>query len=232
MLRFLLLCFAFLSVARADDHKIAREGTTAFVIVTPSKPIPEETTAAGWLATPGAWADEYSPLLTFVCGRIAQAELGGLVLTGQNGNNFPAHELNYLALEYFSWHPERTYDQFIADRLAPSYGGKEHAALFLKMLRDTSKSPADLKSLHAQTIEVGKASDLDIRQRARWTNLAQELARREKLAEASRQRIPREPEQLRHWLPLRHASTWIMSGRNLRRHHAWSFRPMAVSRSP
>ena len=72
---------------------------------------------ARWWSIPGAWADEYSSLLPFICGRIAQAQLGGLVITGQNGNQCPAHELNYLAMEYFGWHPERTYEQFQQDRL-------------------------------------------------------------------------------------------------------------------
>ena len=54
----------------------------------------------------------------------------------------------------------------------------------VKLLRDTSKSPADIKSLHGQANEVARSADLDIRQRARWTNLAAEMARREKLAEA------------------------------------------------
>lgn len=137
-----------------------------------------------WWAAPGAWADEYSPLLPFVCSRAAESKLGGVVITGQNGAQFPAHELNYIALEYFSWHPERTYDQFVADRLVPSFGGAERAALFLRLLRDTSKSPADIEAQRLQALEVSRASDLDVRQRARWTNLAGELARREKLARA------------------------------------------------
>ena len=39
------------TVAYADEHKIATDGRSAFVIVTSAKPIPEETTAATWLAT-------------------------------------------------------------------------------------------------------------------------------------------------------------------------------------
>ena len=39
------------TVAQAEEHKLATEGQTSFVIVTSAKPIPEETTAASWLAT-------------------------------------------------------------------------------------------------------------------------------------------------------------------------------------
>jgi len=138
---------------------------------------------ARWWAAPGAWADEYSTLLPFVCGRIAQAQLGGLVITGQNGNQLPAHELNYLSLEYFGWHPERTYEQFQRDRLVPCYGGAERAALFLKLLRNTAKTPADIEAARLQAQQAGQEKDLDMRQRARWANLTAELARRKKLAE-------------------------------------------------
>ena len=122
--------------------------------------------------------------MPFVCGRVLQAKLGGLVITGQNGNQFPAHELNYLALEYFGWHPERTYEQFQHDRLEPCYGGAERAGVFLKLLRDTVKAPADIEAGRLQAQQMSEEKELDLRQRARWVNLAGELARRKKLAEA------------------------------------------------
>src|SRR5262249_16923389 len=114
--------------------------------------------------------------------------LGGLVITGQTGSQFPAHELNYLALEYFSWHPERTYEQFQRDRLEPCYGGAERAALFLKLLHNTAKTPADIEVVRLQAELAGPASDLDMRQRARWANLTAELARRKKQAESPEKR--------------------------------------------
>ena len=46
-----ILLFVISGVAHASEQKIASDGKTAFVIVTPAKPIAEETTAAGWLAT-------------------------------------------------------------------------------------------------------------------------------------------------------------------------------------
>ena len=42
---------AIVSDTRAEEHRIATDGKTVFVIVTPAQPIAEETTAADWLAT-------------------------------------------------------------------------------------------------------------------------------------------------------------------------------------
>ena len=138
--------------------------------------------AARWWSEPGAWNDEYSPLLPFICNRLAQAKMAGLVITGQNGDQCPAHELNYIALEYFSWHPDRTYEQFHSDRLALCYGSTERATLFLKLLRSTTRDPAAMETERMLATGTSAQPGLDIRQRARWKNLSEELARRVKLA--------------------------------------------------
>lgn len=44
------LLFVISGVTQASEHRIASDGHTTFVIVTPARPIPEETTAAEWLA--------------------------------------------------------------------------------------------------------------------------------------------------------------------------------------
>ena len=46
---FLLLVISS-AVAQADGHELAKDGKSAFVIVTPAKPLPEEVTAANWLS--------------------------------------------------------------------------------------------------------------------------------------------------------------------------------------
>ncbi|MFN0054275.1 MAG: hypothetical protein ACKV0T_19030 [Planctomycetales bacterium] len=137
---------------------------------------------ARWWSSPGAWNDEYSTLFPFICRRIAQARLGGLVITGQTGNQCPAHELNFVALEYFSWHPERSYEEFQRDRLNPLYGGAARSQLYLKLVRSTTKVVSELQRECAQARHESQAIDLDVRQRARWENLAGELVRRDKLA--------------------------------------------------
>lgn len=143
-----------------------------------------------WWGAPGAWNDDYSQLLPFICSRTADANLGGLVITGQSGDQCPAHELNYIAMEYFTWHPERTYEQFHQDRLVPCYGGDERAALFLQLLNNTTRDPLVIDAASAQARTISEAADLDVRQRARWLNLAEELAYRAQLAQAISQQDP------------------------------------------
>jgi hypothetical protein len=138
---------------------------------------------ARWWASPGAWADEYSTILPFVSQRAASSGVNGIVITGQTGAQFPVHDLNYVALEYFTWHPDRSYQQFRKDRLDVCYGGADRADLFLKLLRGTSKLPAEIEAGRQQAIQAGAAKDLDVRQHARWKNLADELARRKSMAE-------------------------------------------------
>ena len=143
------------------------------------------TDPARWWAKPGAWLDDYSTsVIPFVCERIAQAGLGGLALTGMTGVQCPSHELNYMALEYFGWHPERSYEQFMKDRLHLCYGGAERAESFLKLLRNTSKAPEEIDKDQRQAADMAQGQDLDVRQRARWRNLADELARRQDLAKS------------------------------------------------
>lgn len=135
-----------------------------------------------WWAAPGASADEYSTLFPFLGKRIVQSGTGGLALTGQTGVQSPAHELNYLALEYFGWNPQRTYAQFQKDRLQYCYGGADRAELFLKLLRNTTKNPQEIAKDRTRALTNAQAKDLDIRQQTRWRNLADELNRREQLA--------------------------------------------------
>ena len=45
-------------------------------------------------------------------------------------------------------------------------------------------APAEIEQDRQQALQVASASDLDVRQQARWRNLAGELSRRAKLANA------------------------------------------------
>jgi hypothetical protein len=134
--------------------------------------------AARWWTGPGAMLDDCSTVIQFVCGRVKSCGLPGLVIKGQTGVASPANELNYLAFEYFSWHPDRTYEQFLDDRLTACYGGTDRARLFLKLLRNTTKVVGQIETDRQTAAGMAAASDLDLRQRARWRNLADELTRR------------------------------------------------------
>ena len=131
-----------------------------------------------WWAAPSAMLDDFSPVLEFLCDRVRSTGLDGLVLKGQTGDTSPANEINYLAFEYFSWHPDRSYDQFIEERLSVCYGGVDRARQFLKLLHNTTKTVKDVEVDVQRARSEAGASDLDIRQRLRWRNLADELNRR------------------------------------------------------
>jgi hypothetical protein len=131
-----------------------------------------------WWAAPGASLDDASSLIEQTCARIRRSGLDGLVMKGQVGPASPANELNYVAMEYFTWHPQRTEKQFVKDRLAVCYGGERRAELFLRLLRNTTKDVAEVRRDREQAAQTARDKDLDVRQRAHWTNLADELARR------------------------------------------------------
>lgn len=135
-----------------------------------------------WVGPPGAAWDEVAGIIARACRWAQGAGMAGLVIYGELGAASPANELNYLALEYFGWHPERTWGEFVADRLAMCYGDERRAQLFLKLLRDTTRDPREIEKGQIQAARVAAYADLDVRQRARWRNLVTELGRRARLA--------------------------------------------------
>ena len=76
----------------------------------------------------------------------------------------------------------RSWEQFFNDRLTLCYGGEIRAQLFLELLRSIIKYPVEIERQQRQASETASNSDLDVRQRARWRNLADELVRRVRLA--------------------------------------------------
>ena len=109
----------------------------------------------------------------------------------------PARDLSYVALEYFGWHPERSYEQFIDERLSVRFGNADLARRFLALLRNTTRNPAEIDRDRQEAERIAADSQLDVRQRLRWRNLALELARRATLARemaAAEQARPKRPE--------------------------------------
>ena len=49
--------------------------------------------------------------------------------------------LSYIALGEFSFHPERTMEQWETERLSRLFGGVERAANYLRLARDSSRVP-------------------------------------------------------------------------------------------
>jgi hypothetical protein len=121
---------------------------------------------------------DISELIRYTCSRCAEEGLEGLEILGEVSDASPANELNYLAFEEFTWHPKKSMDDFVRDRLARAYGSVEDARRFLRMARSTEKSlPALVKDLNTAE-EISTNRQFNSRQRRRWANLKAEVARR------------------------------------------------------
>lgn len=135
-----------------------------------------------WAGLPGSRWEDVGEIIQFLCSRMHSAGMKGLVMYGERGNASPCNELNYLALEYFGWHPERSWEDFVEERLALCYGGADRARLFLELLRKTTRDHTEIESDRDRAKSILDARGLDVRQRARWRSLVAELDRRKKLA--------------------------------------------------
>jgi hypothetical protein len=142
---------------------------------------------ARWWADPGAYStwDETTELIRFMCSRINQAGMQGLVIKGIIGASAPAKDLNFLALEYFGWRPENTYEQFLDERLSVALGNREKADRYLQLLRNTTRDPAEIDRDKAEAEQTAEEYKMDPRVQRRWENLGVELGRRTRLARAS-----------------------------------------------
>src|SRR5690606_21860280 len=114
----------------------------------------------------------------FICRRMKETGMDGLVMTLQTGAASPANELCYLAFEYFTWKPDRTYEDFVRDRLTACYGGVERVQTFLKLLHNTTRDPAQIGRDAEAAAAMASSAGLNVRQERRWRNLHDELVRR------------------------------------------------------
>ena len=121
---------------------------------------------------------DISELIRYTCSRCSEEGLQGVEILGEVSDASPANELNYMAFEEFTWHPRKTMDEFVRDRLSKAYGSVEDARRFLRMVQSTEKSLPVL--LHDANLagEIGGNRQLNSRQRRRWTNLKAEIMRR------------------------------------------------------
>lgn len=121
-----------------------------------------------------------SDLIQQTCRRAIADQSEGLQIVGQIGAASPQNELNYLALEAFSWNPQLDYDTWIDRELAPLYGGPELSRRYYELVSSTTRQPQQIAS------DVGEAQRTlaklsDPRQARRWKNLIAELLRRQAL---------------------------------------------------
>ena len=121
-------------------------------------------------------------LIQQACHRAIADQSEGLQIVGQIGAASPQNELNYLALEAFSWNPKLDYQAWIDQELAPLYGGPQLSRRYYELVSSLTKDPRVIANdIHeAQQILV-KTSDP--RQARRWSNLISELRRRHSLVQ-------------------------------------------------
>ncbi|MSR59785.1 MAG: hypothetical protein EXS05_19460 [Planctomycetaceae bacterium] len=119
-------------------------------------------------------------LIQQTCRRAVEDQSEGLQIIGQIGIASPQNELNYLALEAFSWNPQLDYETWIDQELAPLYGGPKLSRRYFELVSSTTKQPQDMAS-HLSEAQQILARTADPRQARRWANLISELRRRQTL---------------------------------------------------
>ncbi len=136
-----------------------------------------------WWAGPGSSHDDASRLVRLYCERMASSGFEGLVLQGMKNHHSPGPLLSYLALGEFSWHPRLSIDQWEKDRLSRLFGGPERAALYLRIVRDSSRDVAARGKLVDDAQSVVNDAKLSPRALPYWQDLAEEMRYRVRLLE-------------------------------------------------
>ena len=121
-----------------------------------------------------------SDLIQQTCHRAIADKSEGLQIIGQIGAASPQNELNYLALEAFSWNPQLDYQTWIDQELAPLYGGPKLSRRFYEIVSHTTRQPQELAS-DLQEAQQTLKKIADPRHARRWSNLISELRRRQAL---------------------------------------------------
>ena len=105
--------------------------------------------------------------------------MNGLTIWGEPSPYHATVELSYLAFARFSWNPQFSFEDFVAEEAAPRLGGLEAAQDFISIAEELDASqtldPARLETLlrraaaHRATGETGR----------RWLSLEDQIARRQ-----------------------------------------------------
>jgi hypothetical protein len=138
-----------------------------------------------WWSSPGQTYALAADIIKRTCERAIDDHSEGLEIIGQVGSASPQNELNYLAFEAFTWHPEQTMDEWFHRRLASLYGDSGRARRFYQLVSDEGLSPDALRGA-IREVELVRRKLTDARQARRWGDLAQELARRLALVKCGR----------------------------------------------
>lgn len=134
-----------------------------------------------WWAGPGSSHDDASRLVRFYCNRMAETGFEGLIVKGMKNHHSPGPMLTYLALGEFSWHPDRTIEEWETERLGRLFGGRENAATYLRLARDSSRDPAARREMIVEAVGIANSPELSPRARPYWQDLVTELEYRARL---------------------------------------------------
>ena len=130
--------------------------------------------------SPVAFGGTYSlvcDLIQQTCRRAVEDQSEGLQIIGQIGIASPQNELNYLALEAFSWNPQLDYNAWIDVELAPLFGGPNLSRRYFELISSTTKQPQGIANDLEEAQQI-LARITDSRQARRWMKLVSELRRR------------------------------------------------------
>jgi hypothetical protein len=112
--------------------------------------------------------------------KAAQTGVQGLTVWGEASPYLAATELGYLAFARFSWDPELTWEQFVADELAPRLGGANAAERFLALTEDLDHAPdldgQALGRMQQEALDATRTTDPESGRR--WLTLADRVSRR------------------------------------------------------
>lgn len=138
-----------------------------------------------WWGSPGQTYALIADLIRITCARAGDDASEGLEIVGQIGSASPQNELNYLALESFTWNPKLSMKDWMEHRLAPIYGGPDLAGRFYELAGDETKEAGPVEAAAKEARGVADRLK-DPRQVRRWLNLSRELARRHALIKAGK----------------------------------------------
>ena len=126
----------------------------------------------------GARYEEMIETIRYTAQRAFEEGLEGIEILGEVSPNSPQNELNYLAFEEFCWHPHRSIQEFIDQRLNRLYGNLELGRRFVETVLSDERAPRELRRRQGEALDWAEDRSLAPGQRERWANLARELARR------------------------------------------------------
>ncbi len=117
-----------------------------------------------------------------ICREAASVGFEGLDTYGELSPEQPNVELFYLAWEAFLWNPQMSIDEFVEERLAPLWGGREPALAILKIIpliktAKLRKNPENLTEARRLVMSARAAASPN--GRARWDRLIAYLERQQ-----------------------------------------------------